>query len=93
MRLIDADALKEYIDCGHLRSPAEVCFSELDVVNMLDKCPTIDAVPVRHGSWTEEHDETQPILFQRVFRCSACGRTNTYGKSAFCPFCGAEMRG
>jgi len=44
-RLIDADALKEYIDCGHLRNPCEVCFSEWDVVNLLDKCPTIDAVP------------------------------------------------
>ena len=46
MRLIDADALKSYIDCGHLRSPIETCFSELDVVRMLDKQPTIDAAPV-----------------------------------------------
>lgn len=45
-RLIDGDALKSYIDCGHLRSPIETCFSELDVVRMLDKQPTIDAVPV-----------------------------------------------
>lgn len=44
-RLIDADALKEYIDCGHLRNPCEVCFSELDVVNLIDEQPTIDAVP------------------------------------------------
>lgn len=46
MRLIDADALERYIDCGHLRPPTEKCFSELDVVRMLEKCPTIDAVPV-----------------------------------------------
>ena len=46
MRLIDADALKSYIDCGHLRSPTEKCFSELDVVQMLDKRPTIAAVPL-----------------------------------------------
>jgi hypothetical protein len=45
-RLIDADALKEYIDCGHLRSPAEVCFSERDVVDLIDAQPTVDAVPV-----------------------------------------------
>jgi len=44
-RLIDADALKEYIDCGHLRNPCEVCFSELDVVNLIDAQPTIDAEP------------------------------------------------
>ena len=45
-RLIDADALKEYIDCGHLRNPCEVCFSELDVVNLIDAQPTVDAVPL-----------------------------------------------
>jgi hypothetical protein len=44
MRLIDADRLKSYIDCGHLRPPTEVCFSELDVCNMVDKQPTIEAV-------------------------------------------------
>ena len=43
MRLIDADALKQYIDCGHLRPPTEVCFSELDVCNMIDKAPTVSA--------------------------------------------------
>jgi hypothetical protein len=41
MRLIDADALKGYIDCGHLRPPTDLCFSELDVCNMIDKAPTI----------------------------------------------------
>lgn len=44
MRLIDADALLNYIDVGHLRPPSEACFSELDVKNMIDKSPTIDAV-------------------------------------------------
>lgn len=67
MRLIDADALKSYIDCGHLRSPIETCFSELDVIRMLDKQPTIDAVPVvrcrecKHYGWEQEpcHGKTQ----------------------------------
>jgi hypothetical protein len=44
-RYIDADALKEFIDCGHLRNPCEVCFSELDVVNLIDAQPTVDAEP------------------------------------------------
>lgn len=39
MRLIDADALIEFIDAGHLRHPSELCFSELDVVNMLNHAP------------------------------------------------------
>lgn len=40
MRLIDADIFKSYIGTGHLRNPLEKCFSELDVVNMIDKQPT-----------------------------------------------------
>ncbi len=45
-RLIDADALIDFIDCGHLRNPSESCFSERDVVNMLEARPTVDAVEV-----------------------------------------------
>lgn len=40
MRLIDADALIEFIDAGHLRHHGELVFSELDVVNMLQHAPT-----------------------------------------------------
>lgn len=45
-RLIDADDLIEFIDIGHLRNPMEICFSERDVVDMLESRPIIDAVPV-----------------------------------------------
>lgn len=31
-----AERVKLYIDVGHLRPPTEQCFSELDVVNMID---------------------------------------------------------
>ena len=41
MRLIDADALIEFIDAGHLRHQGELAFSELDVVNMLNHAPTV----------------------------------------------------
>ena len=42
MRLIDADVLVEWIDAGHLRNPHELCFSESDVVDMIDHMPTIE---------------------------------------------------
>ena len=45
-RLIDANRLIDFIDCGHLRNPLELCFSESEVVNMLDSAPTIPAVDV-----------------------------------------------
>lgn len=44
--LIDRNALKIYINPGHLRSPTEICMSELNVIQMIDAQPTIDAVPV-----------------------------------------------
>ena len=65
-RLIDADALIDFIDCGHLRNPFESCFSERDVVNMLEARPTVDAVEVvrckdckHNGTWKchMEYDE------------------------------------
>ena len=31
------ERVKSYIDVGHLRPPTEVCFSELDVVRMIEK--------------------------------------------------------
>lgn len=40
MRLVDADTLIEFIDSEHLRHPGELAFSELDVVNMLNRAPT-----------------------------------------------------
>lgn len=49
-KLIDADKLIEYIDAGHLRNPNELCFSEIDVVNMLLHAPIaydLDAVVER----------------------------------------------
>lgn len=105
MRLIDADALKSWIDCGHLRPPTELCFSELDVVQILDERPTIDAVPVVHAGWEREEvwfDNSYALLTMYVNKCSACGfRTEKYdikwpGSNSpynFCPYCGARMDG
>ena len=86
-RLIDADALKEYIDCGHLRNPCEVCFSELDVVNLIDKQPTIDAEPVRHGKWIY-HVDSESI--GETWICSECNGEE-FCRTKFCPHCGARM--
>lgn len=44
------------------------------------------------GTWTEEFDESANPFFQRRWRCSACNDYNYYGRSAFCPCCGADMR-
>jgi hypothetical protein len=89
MRLIDADALIDFIDCGHLRNPLESCFSERDVVDMLESCPTIDAVPVVRGEWTTNSDYPDTVI------CSLCGwRESVWWADKgtnYCPNCGAKM--
>ena len=45
-RLIDANELIDFIDVGHLRHPGELCYSEVDVANILLHAPTVDAVLV-----------------------------------------------
>lgn len=90
-RLIDADAFKSYIACGHLRSPNELCFSEIDVVRMIDKQPTVNAEPVQHGRWEYWGFDA---------RCSVCGYWNNADRvtrvrsdPSYCPWCHAKMDG
>lgn len=45
-RYIDADALIDFLDIGHLRHPDELSFSENDVANLLLHAPTVNTVLV-----------------------------------------------
>ena len=101
MRLIDADALKSYIDCGHLRPPTEVCFSELDVCNMIDKAPTVSA-DRPSGEWIRKVKEYNDCDGHRAYywyECSECGakppkdQWKNEWHSPYCPSCGAYMKG
>lgn len=90
-RLIDADALKRYIDCGHLRPPDEICLSEMAVVQMVDRMPTIEAKPVCYGHWILKQEGK---LFKKEFySCSNCGsRSPILYKFNYCFNCGATMK-
>lgn len=83
MRLIDADALLEDI-----RSHSASYFADDFAREWVDKQPTVDAVPVRHGHYVGEAD---------VWKCSECGCVfeDEYEKPTYnyCPNCGADMRG
>jgi hypothetical protein len=79
MRLIDADALKEkFEEDGHLSGYVE---------ELIDDCPTVNAVKVVHGRWifgTANHRE--------YMKCSVCLKSQTpTGVFTYCPNCGAEM--
>lgn len=45
----------------------------------------------RTGRWTHVYDENEKLFFRNKWVCSACGESNTYGMSDFCPCCGAMM--
>ena len=87
MRPIDADALIDFLDVGHLRHPSELCFSEIDVANLLLHAPTISPDESRGvGKWISNHDGS--------WNCSECGlRVLIYAKGNYCPNCGAKMKG
>ena len=83
VRLIDAEAFKRYIDCGHLRPPTEICFSEIDVVSMIDRQPTVDAVPVvrckdcRYSEPMKKHGVCK--FGENALNCTQCRGDNGYG--------------
>lgn len=88
MRPIDVDALIDFIDIGHLRNPLEACYSERDVVDMLESRPTLtldDLMP--KGRWLERYG-----VSEYKYECSVCNMSSDL-MTDFCPNCGADMRG
>lgn len=106
MRLIDADKLKKAMDrywgtCQRIRKPrnGETAVF-LDVRATVEKQPTIDAEPVRHGKWIIR--DNPGTGWYRV-TCSECGEDVTSTAPCigffpnakvtwnYCPECGARM--
>ncbi len=88
MRLIDADALGVG-RCSRDVLPADYCAGWNGLIRLLEKAPTVDAVPVVHGRW----DNMDGYKTRKV--CSECGwDVPEYGKFySYCPNCGAKMDG
>ena len=104
-RLIDVDVLKNAIHdefdgvCVYDVSGTEV---ENDMEYIIDRVPTVDAEPVRHGHWIPDHGDincTVPIIDNAPScscYCSVCGEwlvasDEYYVKGRYCPNCGAKM--
>lgn len=102
-KYIDVEKLKSFIDCGHLRRPTEICFSELDVCNMIDKQPNADVAEVKHGRWIDNtyyamHSDSREGFFpdDDYICCSNCHFSlnkldNCVEEFVCCPYCGAKM--
>jgi len=77
-RLIDADAVDyENIMCSQ---------SQLHWLNaIIEKQPTVDAVPVVHGRWV--------VGLDGGYMCSECHEVHRYDIGYYCTFCGAKLEG
>ena len=92
MRLIDADELTKKVlpytlekGCviGRHSGIADA------ILELIENAPTIDAEPVRHGTWELRH-----VGVGHYWECSEC-HTNpciyVTNNTNFCPNCGAKM--
>jgi hypothetical protein len=96
MRLIDADALKEYMGCADAvkygNKTAEQQHNSYSTIMMyevadyIEDMPTIDAEPVRHGRWVQGKWATYPDGYV----CDRCS-TGFAIPYSHCPNCGAKM--
>ncbi len=91
MRLIDLDALGVGL-CSRDVLPADYCAGWNGLIRLLEKAPTVDAVPVVHGRWTMSSDRPDTII------CSCCDSAFDVWKADikrhhYCPNCGARMDG
>ena len=85
------DAYKALVTINEMISRFRECVN--DVAEALDHyAQSADAKPVVHGTWSKEFDETAPAMFRGIYVCSACQCRQTYGRTSFCPNCGADMR-
>lgn len=93
-RLIDADALKEYIDKQSGRRFIGCTVRDAMKI-MTDEQPTIEER--KKGKWIPKPDI---YLDEQTWECSECGEpwifiegTPSENRAHFCPNCGSDMRG
>ena len=73
--------------------------STLELREMVESAPAVDAEPVKHGEWRVvdcsywkwRHDTGYPVI-RKKYVCPECGR-QTVIKENFCPKCGTKMDG
>lgn len=85
-RLIDADRFKNWLMENY------VLYDGGRLLKDIDKQPTVDAEPVRHGHWDTEVRTDRLGMKHCYYACSVCGRAQD-GETPFCALCGAKMDG
>lgn len=91
-RLIDADAAIWELTTGCFPQSMEYTRAVGIAKRLIQEMPTIEAVPVRHGSIIETIEDGR---MKRVFSC--CGTDFTkmtcWMMPNYCPNCGAKLHG
>ena len=93
MRLIDADlaVAKCNEDIEAVKDLPQRQDGILDAIMNIHECPTVDAVPVKHGKWLKiYHDHVSFGVRPFSLYCSECSQTTVF-QFNFCPNCGARM--
>lgn len=93
MRLIDADGLGIGKANPSAFEKAEYAHGWNSAIEIIQNAPTIEAEPVKHGSWEWMED-----MYGAYVRCSECGdEFNCWeadcALTKYCPNCGARMDG
>lgn len=83
--------MAEYIEREDVREMMRMEYDDDYADEAVDRLPTADVAPVRHGEWIDVEDDYGSYL-----RCSICGDEFTSweadcARMNYCPNCGAKM--
>ena len=85
--LIDRQAAIAFVDCGYLRPPTELAWSDKDVVDMLKRVPSAQPEIIRCKDCENLQTDWKPLLLDRHY----CGVMDSMMKEDdFCSY--AERR-
>lgn len=82
------DAIKELLGCVPTDAHE---IKDLDVIRLMLALPAADVASIRCGRWEDEFKEDAEAFMKYRHVCTVCGNWQTYGKTAYCPNCGASM--
>jgi len=75
-------------DCNNYNGVMCRACAYADAMDFIDAIPAADVQPVKRGRWVTVRDDGDSLTI-----CTHCYETMFFGRTDFCPHCGADMRG
>lgn len=91
MRLIDADNKEILLESDIYQAGVSREFMNgvMFMIEQIDKAPTIEAEPIKHGRWIITD---QDVMGEKKLMCSYCTSvTSSFGSPNYCFNCGTKM--